>query len=281
MARCGLPPPRCEASRRSQAAPSSNARPPAIATAASRRRRIPSWPPARAVSPVVSLLADELRRAVLAVAGRRPMRSLAPWPEGHRWAALVTHDLDVVEWWALFPMLRMAELGRKGDWNLFARVARAARRSLGPGSSHPGRAFTAPARGPLRHPRDLVRDLRPAHPPVDGGRRLDLPARRSACPPHSHRAHSCWSRSRPARQLRHREDAESMMRSAARCVVSQTPRSTALASTSSGCARDGPSAPWWRPASSTTPPGALPTATAFGWAWPTWSRPGMPSRGHS
>jgi hypothetical protein len=81
--------------------------------------------------PVVSQLAVELRRAALAVAGRRPVRSLAPWPEGHRWAVAMTHDLDVVEWWLLFPLLRMAELGRKRDWGLFARVARAARRSIG------------------------------------------------------------------------------------------------------------------------------------------------------
>lgn len=81
--------------------------------------------------PVVSLLGVELRRAVLAVAGRRPVRSLAPWPDGHRWAALMTHDLDVVEWWGLFPLLRMAELSMKGSWDLVARVARAAKRSIG------------------------------------------------------------------------------------------------------------------------------------------------------
>ena len=81
--------------------------------------------------PVVSLLGLELRRAALAVAGRRPVRSLAPWPEGHRWAAAITHDLDVVEWWPLFPLLRMAQLGMKGDWGLLRRVARAARRSIG------------------------------------------------------------------------------------------------------------------------------------------------------
>ena len=81
--------------------------------------------------PVVSLLGLELRRAALAVAGRRPVRSLAPWPEGHRWAVALTHDLDVVEWWLLFPLLRMAELSRKGEWDLFGRVARAARRSIG------------------------------------------------------------------------------------------------------------------------------------------------------
>ncbi len=81
--------------------------------------------------PVVSLLANEIRRAVFSVAGRRPVRSLTPWPEGHRWAALITHDLDIVEWWGLFPLLRMAQLGRKGNWDLVARVARAARRSIG------------------------------------------------------------------------------------------------------------------------------------------------------
>lgn len=81
--------------------------------------------------PVVSLLALELRRAVLAVAVRRPVRSVAPWPDGHRWAAIVTHDLDVVDWWVLFPLLRMGQLGMKGAWDLFARVARAARRNIG------------------------------------------------------------------------------------------------------------------------------------------------------
>src|SRR4051812_5960616 len=81
--------------------------------------------------PVVSLLGVELRRAVLAVAERRPVRLLSPWPDGHRWAALMTHDLDVVDWWGLFPLLRMAELGMKGSWDLFRRVGRTARRSVG------------------------------------------------------------------------------------------------------------------------------------------------------
>jgi hypothetical protein len=81
--------------------------------------------------PVVSLLAMEFRRAVLAVAGRKPVRSLAPWPEGHRWAAAVTHDVDVVEWWPLFPLQRMTQLAMQGNWDLVARVGRAARRSIG------------------------------------------------------------------------------------------------------------------------------------------------------
>jgi hypothetical protein len=80
--------------------------------------------------PVVSLLARELRRSVLAVAGRRPVRSLAPWPDGHRWAALVSHDLDVVDWWVVFPVLRMIELASKGSWNLVGRVGQSARRNL-------------------------------------------------------------------------------------------------------------------------------------------------------
>jgi hypothetical protein len=85
----------------------------------------------RSRDPVVSLLGVELRRAAAAVAGRRPIRALSPWPHGHRWAAVVTHDLDVVNWWAVFPLLRMAELARKGAWRLTGRVARAAQRSVG------------------------------------------------------------------------------------------------------------------------------------------------------
>jgi hypothetical protein len=80
--------------------------------------------------PVVSLLAMELRRAVIAVAGRRPVRILAPWPDRHRWAALLTHDLDVVDWWGMFSLLRMVELSMKGSWDLAGQVGRAARRSF-------------------------------------------------------------------------------------------------------------------------------------------------------
>jgi hypothetical protein len=105
-------------------------------TAADRHGRVPaSENPLvasnRSREPLVSVLARELRRAASAVAGLRPMRLLSPWPNGHRWAAVLTHDLDVVEWWALFPLLRMAELGKKGAWRLTARVAQAARRSIG------------------------------------------------------------------------------------------------------------------------------------------------------
>jgi hypothetical protein len=105
-------------------------------TAADRHGRVPAMENPlvaadRSRQPLVSVLGTELRRAASAVAGRLPMRLLSPWPNGHRWAVVLTHDLDVVEWWGLFPILRMAELGRKGAWRLTARVAEAARRSIG------------------------------------------------------------------------------------------------------------------------------------------------------
>jgi hypothetical protein len=105
-------------------------------TASDRHGRVPSSEnplvaAGQSRRPVVSQLALELRRAVLAVAGRRPVRSVVPWPEGHRWAALISHDLDVVDWWGLFPLLRMVELAMKGSWSLAGRVSRAARRSIG------------------------------------------------------------------------------------------------------------------------------------------------------
>jgi hypothetical protein len=105
-------------------------------TAADRHGRVPATEnplvsAGQSRRPVVSMLANELRRAVFSVAGRRPVRSLAPWPDGHRWAAVVTHDVDIVEWWGLFPLLRMLQLGMKGDWHRLALIARAARRSVG------------------------------------------------------------------------------------------------------------------------------------------------------
>ena len=72
--------------------------------------------------PVVQDYAEQLRAAVRAVAGRRPVAVVAPWPEGRRWAAAFTHDLDVVRGWPLFAMLRMFELGRAGRLGLAGRV---------------------------------------------------------------------------------------------------------------------------------------------------------------
>jgi hypothetical protein len=65
--------------------------------------------------PVVSQIARELAAAVRRAAGRRPVHFVTPWPGGHRWAAALTHDLDVVSWWPAFTALRLAELARKAQ----------------------------------------------------------------------------------------------------------------------------------------------------------------------
>lgn len=65
--------------------------------------------------PVVSFLARALRDATMDAAGRRPCYTLDPWPEGRRWAAALSHDLDVASFWPLFTGLRLAELVRKAD----------------------------------------------------------------------------------------------------------------------------------------------------------------------
>lgn len=77
-------------------------------------------------TPVVSLAANALRRAVIDVAGRRPIRLLTPWPQGCRWAAALSHDLDVVARWPVFTSLRLAELARKRDLRRVAQVMGAA-----------------------------------------------------------------------------------------------------------------------------------------------------------
>jgi hypothetical protein len=81
--------------------------------------------------PVVSRVAVELRDAVIAAAGERPFRLVAPWPHGHRWAAAFTHDLDVVSWWPLFTALRLAELARRGRGREILRSAGAALAAMG------------------------------------------------------------------------------------------------------------------------------------------------------
>ncbi|GEM_PF-939704 len=80
--------------------------------------------------PVVSRLAIALRRRVMAAAGRRPVFSAAPWPGGHRWAAALTHDLDVASLWPAFTGLRVAELLRKRRVGDVARVLGAAAGAL-------------------------------------------------------------------------------------------------------------------------------------------------------
>ncbi len=81
--------------------------------------------------PVVSQHALELRKAAIAAAGRRAVRLLAPWPEGRRWAAAFTHDLDVVTGWPIFTLARLAELVRTGHLRRAGRVLSAALGAIG------------------------------------------------------------------------------------------------------------------------------------------------------
>lgn len=76
--------------------------------------------------PVVSLAARALRDAVRRAAGRRPFLCLDPWPQQRRWAVALTHDLDAVEWWPAFTLLRLSELARRGRAGVATRVLRAA-----------------------------------------------------------------------------------------------------------------------------------------------------------
>ena len=80
--------------------------------------------------PVISRAAVAFREAVCAAAGRRPVALVAPWPEGRRWAAAVTHDLDVVDYWPAFTLLRLTELTRRRHLGLGLEVAGAALGSI-------------------------------------------------------------------------------------------------------------------------------------------------------
>ena len=81
--------------------------------------------------PVIQRAALALQTAARKSAGRRPFRTVAPWPQRRSWAAAFTHDLDVVSWWPAFTLLRIAELMKKGALGQVARVAASAIGSAG------------------------------------------------------------------------------------------------------------------------------------------------------
>jgi len=81
--------------------------------------------------PVVHRWGWQLRAAVEAAAERRPVRIVSPWPEGRRWAAALTHDLDVVSGWPAFTLLRLAELARHGEARRWAQALWAALTAVG------------------------------------------------------------------------------------------------------------------------------------------------------
>ncbi|HEX4560616.1 MAG TPA: hypothetical protein VH113_02185, partial [Gemmatimonadales bacterium] len=73
-------------------------------------------------TPVISAAGRALAKAARRAAGRRPVRFVAPWPEGKRWAVALTHDLDVVDWWPAFTALRLVELAKRGQFGRMMRV---------------------------------------------------------------------------------------------------------------------------------------------------------------
>src|SRR5439155_486411 len=128
--------------------------------------------------PIISRAAVRLRAAVIASADRRPVALAAPWPDGRRWAAAFTHDLDVVAHWPVFTVLRVAELSRKAE------LRRAGRTLLG---AHAGGGV------PLRHdvgvpgPQRLPAGGRRCHPRLGRRRRAtDRPGRGAALLDGSH-----------------------------------------------------------------------------------------------
>ena len=81
--------------------------------------------------PIVQRAALALQTATRKAAGRRAFRTVAAWPDGRRWAAAFTHDLDVVSWWPAFTALRLVELAAKRAFGRISRVAASAFGSLG------------------------------------------------------------------------------------------------------------------------------------------------------
>lgn len=79
---------------------------------------------------VLQAFAARFREAAVRMAESRPVRLLAPWPAGHRWAVGLSHDLDVVAWWGLFTGYRTIELLRHADFGRLARSWWAALRSV-------------------------------------------------------------------------------------------------------------------------------------------------------
>ena len=109
-------------SRQSPVPRSSSAAPSATATVVCRRRNIRWCASGAERAPVVGDTAIALREAIRRAAGRRLFRVLAPWPGGHRWAAALTHDVDVVAGWPAFTALRLVELARKKHFAAALRV---------------------------------------------------------------------------------------------------------------------------------------------------------------
>jgi hypothetical protein len=58
--------------------------------------------------------------SILACIAAEPVPSIAPWPDGHRWALVLTHDVELAGGWAsLDPVLELERgHGMRSSWNL-------------------------------------------------------------------------------------------------------------------------------------------------------------------
>lgn len=82
------------------------------------RARFPRWP----LEPALHDLYDLLFQYIADVAGG-PVPWLAPWPGGHSWALVLTHDVETAVGYAHLHLLRGAEAraGYRSSWNFVPR----------------------------------------------------------------------------------------------------------------------------------------------------------------
>lgn len=82
------------------------------------RVRFPRWPIETALHDLHARLFDQLTR----VAGA-PVPFLSPWPNGHTWAFVLTHDVETAIGYRNIPLLRDMELdaGYRSSWNFVSK----------------------------------------------------------------------------------------------------------------------------------------------------------------
>ncbi|HTW41575.1 MAG TPA: hypothetical protein VMD79_04630 [Solirubrobacteraceae bacterium] len=83
-----------------------------------RRTPFPRWPAETALHDFFDLFT-----AILADVAREPLPRIAPWPNGHTWALVLTHDVETAQGLAaLDPILELERrLGLRSAWNFVPR----------------------------------------------------------------------------------------------------------------------------------------------------------------
>jgi hypothetical protein len=82
------------------------------------RSRFPSWPAETALHDFF-----ELFTSILSELARAPVPRIAPWPRGHTWALVLTHDVETADGLAaLDPIVALERgLGLRSSWNIVPR----------------------------------------------------------------------------------------------------------------------------------------------------------------